>query len=105
MDQGQTAPAARSESPRNFRRFKRTLPRQGMRQPPEREVLNERNLDTCGQYRKSGRMVPGARIELATPAFSGRRSTSELPRHADNFSILGTRLRGVKCTKKPGSRR
>jgi hypothetical protein len=27
-------------------------------------------------------MVPGARIELATPAFSGRRSTSELPRHA-----------------------
>ncbi len=28
------------------------------------------------------RLVPGARIELATPAFSGRRSTSELPRHA-----------------------
>jgi hypothetical protein len=26
------------------------------------------------------RMVPGARIELATPAFSGRRSTTELPR-------------------------
>ena len=26
-------------------------------------------------------MVPGARIELATPAFSGRRSTTELPRH------------------------
>src|SRR5690349_8880795 len=40
-------------------------------------------------YRVSGdwdllahvRMVPGARIELATPAFSGRRSTNELPRH------------------------
>jgi site-specific DNA recombinase len=29
----------------------------------------------------AARMVPGARIELATPAFSGRRSTSELPRH------------------------
>jgi hypothetical protein len=27
-------------------------------------------------------MVPGARIELATPAFSGRRSTTELPRHS-----------------------
>jgi hypothetical protein len=27
------------------------------------------------------RVVPGARIELATPAFSGRRSTTELPRH------------------------
>jgi hypothetical protein len=26
------------------------------------------------------RVVPGARIELATPAFSGRRSTNELPR-------------------------
>ena len=30
-------------------------------------------------------MVPGARIELATPAFSGRRSTNELPRHAINL--------------------
>jgi hypothetical protein len=27
-------------------------------------------------------MVPGARIELATPAFSGRRSTTELPRQS-----------------------
>ena len=26
-------------------------------------------------------MVPEARIELATPAFSGRRSTTELLRH------------------------
>ena len=31
--------------------------------------------------RVAARMVPGARIELATPAFSGRRSTTELPRH------------------------
>ena len=31
--------------------------------------------------RLHARMVPGARIELATPAFSGRRSTTELPRH------------------------
>ncbi len=31
---------------------------------------------------KEAKVVPGARIELATPAFSGRRSTSELPRHA-----------------------
>src|SRR5215831_8762743 len=40
-------------------------------------------------------VVPGARIELATPAFSGRRSTSELPRHANNFSSLGARRHGV----------
>ena len=32
--------------------------------------------------RAAAMVVPGARIELATPAFSGRRSTSELPRHA-----------------------
>jgi site-specific DNA recombinase len=32
-------------------------------------------------------MVPGARIELATPAFSGRRSTSELPRHTGTFQF------------------
>jgi hypothetical protein len=31
--------------------------------------------------KKQQDLVPGARIELATPAFSGRRSTSELPRH------------------------
>jgi hypothetical protein len=30
-------------------------------------------------------MVPGARIELATPAFSGRRSTTELPRPINNL--------------------
>jgi hypothetical protein len=30
-------------------------------------------------------MVPGARIELATPAFSGRRSTNELPRLVRNL--------------------
>ena len=35
-------------------------------------------------------MVPGARIELATPAFSGRRSTNELPRLLGSFSILET---------------
>jgi site-specific DNA recombinase len=35
-------------------------------------------------------MVPGARIELATPAFSGRRSTSELPRHGSSLLILGS---------------
>jgi hypothetical protein len=29
--------------------------------------------------------VPGARIELATPAFSGRRSTNELPRLFNNL--------------------
>jgi hypothetical protein len=38
--------------------------------------------ETSGDSRNAAvRMVPGARIELATPAFSGRRSTSELPRH------------------------
>src|SRR6266436_9569609 len=35
----------------------------------------------------AARMVPGARIELATPAFSGRRSTNELPRHIRTFQF------------------
>jgi hypothetical protein len=34
-------------------------------------------------------MVPGARIELATPAFSGRRSTTELPRHVWFRNCMG----------------
>jgi hypothetical protein len=40
-------------------------------------------------------MVPGARIELATPAFSGRRSTTELPRHFLH-TILESSTRRVK---------
>ena len=40
-------------------------------------------------------MVPGARIELATPAFSGRRSTNELPRQL-NFSSLVSTSNAVK---------
>ena len=43
-------------------------------------------------------MVPGARIELATPAFSGRRSTNELPRQL-NFSSLVSALSRVKLTQ------
>ncbi len=35
-------------------------------------------------------MVPGARIELATPAFSGRRSTTELPRHVVFRNCMGS---------------
>ena len=38
-------------------------------------------------------MVPGARIELATPAFSGRRSTNELPWHECDLEIVGAAAR------------
>jgi hypothetical protein len=41
-------------------------------------------------------MVPGARIELATPAFSGRRSTNELPRQLCSFTSLESAQRRVK---------
>src|SRR5205823_2237704 len=37
------------------------------------------------------RVVPGARIELATPAFSGRRSTTELPRQWHRFEYFRER--------------
>jgi hypothetical protein len=42
--------------------------------------------------------VPGARIELATPAFSGRRSTNELPRQL-NFSSLVSAPNAVKLAQ------
>ena len=38
---------------------------------------------------KAARMVPRGRIELPTPAFSGPRSTDELPRHGDNQRFYG----------------
>jgi hypothetical protein len=38
-------------------------------------------IDFFGEEALHAWVVPGARIELATPAFSGRRSTNELPRH------------------------
>ena len=34
-------------------------------------------------------VVPRARIGLATPAFSGPRSTNELPRHGNNLRFYG----------------
>jgi hypothetical protein len=50
-------------------------------------------------------VVPGARIELATPAFSGRRSTNELPRQLCSFTSLESAQRRVKfrtnCHPKP----
>ena len=44
-------------------------------------------------------MVPGARIELATPAFSGRRSTNELPRQFSSFLILGALASSVNSRR------
>src|SRR6266700_1015506 len=35
-----------------------------------------------------GKVVPGGRVELPTPAFSGPRSTGELPRHRWNQRIV-----------------
>jgi hypothetical protein len=52
--------------------------------------------DAAGRANKKQILVPGARIELATPAFSGRRSTSELPRHALSLLILGATALRVK---------
>jgi hypothetical protein len=54
--------------------------------------------DASGRAKTKRILVPGARIELATPAFSGRRSTSELPRHGSSLLILGSHGSGVKST-------
>src|SRR6266436_5243215 len=50
--------------------------------PEGRAYIASGEWDLLGMDAVAVSMVPGARIELATPAFSGRRSTSELPRHA-----------------------
>lgn len=41
-------------------------------------------------------MVPGGRVELPTPAFSGPRSTGELPRHRVNPKIVTARRGDVE---------
>ena len=46
-------------------------------------------IDFFGEEALHAWMVPGARIELATPAFSGRRSTTELPRHLLSRNCMG----------------
>src|SRR6266516_1246227 len=56
--------------------------------------LNQRTNSICkeGSSRygeDKTKLVPGARIELATPAFSGRRSTNELPRHEWSRNCMG----------------
>ena len=52
--------------------------------PRGREL--RRGMETGRQA--ANRMVPGGRVELPTPAFSGPRSTGELPRHRGNRMIL-----------------
>jgi hypothetical protein len=52
--------------------------------PEGRSYVAAGNWDLLGV---AAWMVPGARIELATPAFSGRRSTGELPRHGRDFQF------------------
>jgi hypothetical protein len=49
------------------------------------ELTSHKELGTC--WGVAVTMVPGARIELATPAFSGRRSTNELPRQIRTFQF------------------
>src|SRR5204863_4319410 len=58
--------------------------------------LNQRTNSICkeGSSRygeEKTKLVPGARIELATPAFSGRRSTTELPRQWYRFKYFRER--------------
>jgi hypothetical protein len=50
--------------------------------------------------------VPGGRVELPTPAFSGPRSTGELPRHKGRQKILRVqevRSKGKKMEEDGGS--
>jgi site-specific DNA recombinase len=55
--------------------------------PEGRTYIASGSWDLLGAGAVAVSMVPGARIELATPAFSGRRSTNELPRHIGAFQF------------------
>jgi hypothetical protein len=57
--------------------------------PEGRTYIASGSWDLLGAGAVAGSMVPGARIELATPAFSGRRSTTELPRHFVPQNCIG----------------
>jgi hypothetical protein len=54
-----------------------------------RAFIASGSWDLLGEGSVAVPMVPGARIELATPAFSGRRSTTELPRHVWFRNCMG----------------
>jgi hypothetical protein len=64
------------------------MPRIGLR----RRLQTGLQPETCVAI---GGMVPGGRIELPTPAFSGPRSTSELPRRRATHSIVRARAKRV----------
>jgi hypothetical protein len=50
-----------------------------------------KNGNSVAGIQCGNRSVPRGRIELPTPAFSGPRSTDELPRHGDNQRFYGKR--------------
>jgi hypothetical protein len=56
---------------------------------PEQRIVSD---ELCDTWVQNGRWnVPGGRVELPTPAFSGPRSTGELPRHRKNSKIVAAR--------------
>src|ERR1700683_2090206 len=62
------------------------------------EILASKASGNC----QAIRMVPRARIGLATPAFLGPRSTNELPRHGSSLRFYGKvaalkRENGLDC--------
>jgi hypothetical protein len=61
--------------------------------PQGRTYIASGTWDVLGSAAVAVTMVPGGRIELPTPAFSGPRSTGELPRHRKNQRFYG---RGVE---------
>src|SRR5215472_7979564 len=54
------------------------------RLPPSRQEPG-----TCSGGTRYAGMVPRGRVELPTPAFSGPRSTGELPRHRNSKQFYG----------------
>src|ERR1700724_2699389 len=78
--------------------FFRILFRRSLQKPGDFEFSHRLSETPVDEILLDEQVVPGGRVELPTPAFSGPRSTGELPRHFGRQKIL--RAQEVRSKRK-----
>jgi hypothetical protein len=71
--------------------FFRILFRRSLQKPGDFEFSHRLSETPGDEILLAESVVPGGRVELPTPAFSGPRSTGELPRHRSSEKIVRAR--------------
>jgi hypothetical protein len=71
--------------------FFRILFRRSLQKPGDFEFSHRLSETPGDEILLDEQVVPGGRVELPTPAFSGPRSTGELPRHRSSEKIVRAR--------------